>query len=212
MLPFSVASFNSYLNLHHFNVIASLNLSTTTEIFFCSLLNSLKDIELVVSVGHPNVGQLLSRDILNQRLLAAQGQVKWCFVSLGFFDYLFQETVNLLNTTLGHNLEQLKFPFLWSFLSLQSHKYCKWSLVILTAVTVLYGFSLVFFLCRQEIICDTINSQFSVTCITTSSPMVFLCYCNIQWYLEMMVRKGKSLKMRQIKAAVIFHVGQINKS
>lgn len=56
-----------------------------------------------------------------------------------------KQSANLLSKTLGHNLEQLKFPFLWSFLCLQSHKYCRKSLVILTTVTILYGFSPVFF-------------------------------------------------------------------
>lgn len=119
-----------------------------------------------------------------------------------------KQSVNLLNTALGHNLVgQLKFPFLWSFLPLQSLKYCKWRLVMPSTVTIFYGFSPIFFLCRHEITCDAINSSLSVTRITTSSSMVLLCHCNIKFYPGTMVRKRKFLKVCQIKAAVIFNVG-----
>lgn len=53
---------------------------------------------------------------MNQRLLAAQGQVKWCFVPLGFFEYLFQETVSKsLTYSLGSQPEAIEIPIFLEF-------------------------------------------------------------------------------------------------
>lgn len=103
-----------------------------------------------------NIEELFSRDILNQSLHPAQGQVKWCFVPLGFFYYLFQETVSKsakysFGSQPGGAIEIpvfLEFSALavWQVLQMEfSHsRYCQHFIC----------FSPVFFPCRHQIICD----------------------------------------------------------
>lgn len=96
------------------------------------------------------------------------------------------QTVNLLNTALGHNVvEHMKFPFLWSFLPLQSLRCCKWSLIILGSVTVLHGVSPVFLLYEIAIqLTPSFQYHVSLLLHPSYSFVIATLSCSQGWWQE----------------------------